>query len=117
MYLLFVVPHPGAPIPTHEHLLSALSGSNVYMSILVVVALTGIAIFYLQNLALLFWNIKQYLSFRRTPTYKTLKNSNAEVQLMAIPLTLAMTVNVSFVAGAVFVPGLWENRFIHSSKL
>lgn len=109
MYLLFVVPHPGAPIPTHEHLLAALSGSNIYMSILVVVALTGVAIFYLQNLALLFWNIKKYLSFRSTQAYTNMKNSNAEVQLMAIPLALAMTVNVSFVAGAVFVPNLWAS--------
>ncbi len=27
---------------------------------------------------------------------------------MAIPLTLAMSINVSFVVGAVFVPGLWS---------
>lgn len=31
---------------------------------------------------------------------------------MTIPLALAMTVNVSFIAGAVFVPGLWSIREI-----
>ena len=35
-------------------------------------------------------------------------NSNAEVTLMAMPLTFAMTINVCFVLGAVFVPGLWS---------
>ena len=33
-----------------------------------------------------------------------------ESQLMALPLALAMSVNVAFVAGAVFVPGLWGVR-------
>lgn len=107
MYLLFMVPHEGTPIPTHDHLWAAFNGSSLFLSILIVIAVTGIAIFYLQNFALLFWNIKQYVGFRDTQAYQTLRNSNAEVQLMAIPLALAMTVNVSFVAGAVFVPGLW----------
>lgn len=107
MYLLFVVPHPGTPIPTHDHLWTALEGTNVFMSILVVVALIGIAVFYLQNIALLLWNIKKHIAFKKTPAYYTFRNSNAEVQRMAIPLALAMSVNVSFVAGAVFVPGLW----------
>lgn len=107
MYLLFVVPHPGTPIPTHEHLWEAFNGSSLYMSILVVVALIGILIFYIQNLALLGWNINQYVKFRKTDAYRTMRSTNAEVQLMAIPLALAMTVNVSFVAGAVFVPDLW----------
>lgn len=50
---------------------------------------------------------KKYITFRGTEAYKTMRSSNAEVQLMAIPLALAMTVNVSFIAGAIFVPGLW----------
>jgi len=33
--------------------------------------------------------------------------TNAEVTIMILPLTFAMTINVSFVLGAVFVPGLW----------
>jgi len=32
---------------------------------------------------------------------------NAEVMLMTLPLTFAMTINVCFIFGAVFVPGLW----------
>lgn len=107
MYLLFVVPHPGTPIPTQEHLWAAFNGSSLMMSILVSVALIGILLFYIQNLILLGWNINKYLKFRKTEAYKAMRSSNAEVQLMAIPLALAMTVNVSFVAGAVFVPGLW----------
>jgi hypothetical protein len=56
---------------------------------------------------LLVWNISQYRRFRETEAFQQLKNSNGEISLMAIPLTLAMSINVSFVLGAVFVPGLW----------
>jgi hypothetical protein len=34
-------------------------------------------------------------------------NSNSQITLMTIPLTFAMTINVCFVLGAVFIPGLW----------
>jgi hypothetical protein len=37
-----------------------------------------------------------------------LRETNGAVSLMALPLTLAMTINVLFVSGAVFVPGLWN---------
>ena len=33
--------------------------------------------------------------------------SNAQTQMMAMPLALAMSVNVGFMLGLVFVPGLW----------
>ena len=34
-------------------------------------------------------------------------SGNAEVTRLAIPLTLAMSINVAFILGALFVPGLW----------
>ncbi|MGD8909995.1 MAG: hypothetical protein PVI92_11685, partial [Chromatiales bacterium] len=39
--------------------------------------------------------------------YETLRQGNGEVSLMAIPLTLSMSINVLFVLGSLFVPGLW----------
>ena len=67
-----------------------------------------IAVLALYHLRLLIWNISEYRKFHKTAAFEKLKNSNMEVTLMAIPLTLAMTVNVMFVTGAVFVPNLWS---------
>ncbi|MCE1163094.1 MAG: hypothetical protein LWW80_09145, partial [Thiomonas sp.] len=57
---------------------------------------------------LLAWNLREFRLFRQTEAYQTLLSSNAEISLMAVPLTLAMTINVAFVLGAVFVPNLWS---------
>src|SRR5574344_2716626 len=45
--------------------------------------------------------------YKKTKAYEELKNSNAQITLMTIPLTYTMTINVCFVLGAVFIPGLW----------
>jgi hypothetical protein len=52
------------------------------------------------------WRLfKQYKS---TEQYQELVSSNKEVQLMAIPLTLSMSMNVCFILGAMFIPGLFS---------
>ena len=56
---------------------------------------------------LLIWNTKQYNLYKKTASYQELINSNSQITLMTLPLTYAMTINVCFVLGAVFVPGLW----------
>ena len=68
----------------------------------------GILYFALLHYGLLVWNIREYNLFRQTETFAQLKKSQAEVQLMAIPLTYAMAINVAFVLGALFVPSLWD---------
>ncbi len=57
---------------------------------------------------MLVWNIRGFAQYKKTNSYASLRQSNAEVQLMAIPLTFAMTINVGFALGAVFVPNLWS---------
>ena len=44
----------------------------------------------------------------RSAKGQALRASNGETQLLAMPLALAMTVNVGFILGLVFVPGLWN---------
>ncbi len=39
---------------------------------------------------------------------KILIRSNAQISIMALPLTYTMSINVGFVLGAVFVPNLWS---------
>ncbi len=53
------------------------------------------------------WNLREYGLFKKTEAYQTLKNSNNEATLMAIPLTLAMSVNVLFILAVIFIPNLW----------
>ena len=108
MYLLFWVPHPQTPIPVFEDVLAAYAGQAVAGKLAIAVALLGIVVFALMHIRLLLWNIAEYAAFRRTAAYTSLRAGNGETQLLAVPLTLAMAVNVFFIIGAVFVPGLWS---------
>ena len=108
MYPNFMIPHQGYPMITFDHLFPLLMGDDKLTAILVSAALIVVAGLALLHFRLLFWNISEYRKFKKTEEFLSLKNSNREISLMAIPLTLAMTVNVCFILGAVFVPGLWQ---------
>lgn len=107
MFLMFMLPHEGRPIPVFEDVAAGLQG-GLPRQLLTVVSLLGILFFAVRHYRLLFWNITEYLAFRKTATFAALRKSDAEVQLMAVPLTYAMGINVMFILGAVFVPGLWS---------
>ncbi|MBO8171384.1 MAG: hypothetical protein H0Z33_05755 [Bacillaceae bacterium] len=108
MYLMFMVPHPGTPMPTFEDIYPVLTGGNKMAAGLVGIAMILILYFAFHHIRLLIWNVNEYRLFRHTEAFQKLKKSNAEVTLMAVPLTLAMTINVMFVMGAAFIPGLWN---------
>ena len=107
VYLTFMVPHKGTPIVTFDHLAALLATSGPLVQGLVVAALLGVVFFAAQHFRLLIWNIAEYRQFRATPAYRKTLQSPGEVMLMAMPLTYAMSINVMFVLGALFVPGLW----------
>ena len=96
------------PIATFDAIWPYLSGSNPLISGLIVVAMVAILILAFRHFYLLAWNIGEYRKFKRTAAFASFKQSNAEVSTMAIPLTVAMSINVGFVLGGVFVPGLWN---------
>ena len=108
IYLLFMTPHPGSPMATFDHLWPLLTGGNVLTSALIALDLAVIVFFAFLHFRLLAWNLREYALFKTTEAFPELMQSNAEISLMAIPLTLAMSINVMFVLGAVFVPGLWS---------
>jgi hypothetical protein len=54
------------------------------------------AFFAFKHFQLLIWNLKKYFELRKTKEFTKLKTSNAEVTLMNLPLTLAMSINVLF---------------------
>jgi len=107
MYLMFWVPHPGHPVPVYEDIAAAIAAGDLAARAMIIVAALGIAIFSFQNLRRLVWHLRSLSAYRTTPAFEKLTSSNAETQLLALPLALAMSVNVGFILGLVFVPGLW----------
>ena len=109
IYPMFLLPHPDTPMVTFNHLWPALTaGGNALNSALIGIDLAAIILFAVLHFWLLAWNLREFKLFRQTDAYKKLLTSNAEINLMAVPLTLAMTINVAFVLGAVCVPNLWS---------
>ncbi|PLX39185.1 MAG: hypothetical protein C0606_01180 [Hyphomicrobiales bacterium] len=108
MYLMFMVPHKTHPIPTYEDWTAAFASGNLGYQIMIPIVLVAVVFFILLHIRLLIWNIREYRAFAKHPAHDDLSRSNAGIQLMAIPLTLGMTVNAGFIAGALFVPGLWS---------
>jgi len=107
MWLMFWVPHPGQPVPIFEDNWALLSGGAALQQAMVLVAMAGIAVFSVLNLRLLIWNLRRFAAFRRSDAYAGFAASNAGSQVLALPLALAMSVNVGFILGLTFVPGLW----------
>ncbi len=107
MYLMFMVKHPQTPMATFETVYPALIAGNL-LSVVVAISLVGIVFFAWQHYSLLVWNIREYYLFKQTDAYVTLRQSQAEASLLAIPLTYAMTMNVSFILAAVFIPNFWS---------
>ena len=110
MYLMWLTPHPGSPIPTFATLTAAWADGDLLTRSIIAVGVAGVAAFALLHFRLLVWNFAQRSRWMKTTAYQALKSSNAETQLLAAPLATAMSVNVGFIVGAVFVPGLWEMR-------
>jgi hypothetical protein len=101
IYPMFLLPHPDTPMVTFNHLWPALTaGGNPLTSALIGIDLAAIILFAVLHFWLLAWNLREFKLFRQTAAYKKLLTSNAEISLMAVPLTLAMTINVAFVLGA-----------------
>ncbi|MDE4131883.1 hypothetical protein PXK00_02090 [Phaeobacter sp. QD34_3] len=108
MYLMFWVPHPDQAVPVFEDILKAFLTGSVSMKAAILVAWIGIAVFAYLNIKSLIWNFTALAAFRKTDAYAQLRQTNAESTLLAAPLATAMTVNVGFILGLVFVPGLWS---------
>jgi small-conductance mechanosensitive channel len=107
MFLMFWVPHPNQPVPVFEDILQAFNTGPTSLQAAIVLAWVGIATFAFLNIKLLLWNLRAFAGFKQTDAYQTLRQSNGETTLLALPLALAMPVNGLFVVGMVFVPGLW----------
>ena len=108
MYLLFWVPHPGQPIPVYNDWVSHLQTASLAEQGLIILALVGILVFAWLHFSWLLLNLKHYRQFKVNGGVENIAGTNAHTQLMAMPLTYAMSINASFIIAAVFVPGLWD---------
>lgn len=108
MWLYHWVPHPGQPVPVFEDIARAFVGGTLAAQAMIVLALAGIAVFAFLNIKLFFWNLGRMHQWKRTEAATRLMASNAETQMTALPLAIAMTINVGFILGLAFAPGLWS---------
>ena len=109
MYLMFMTKH-STPIPTFETLSGYFTGdtNNIIFQALIIFSVIWIVFFAYKHYSLVVWNIKEYNKLKQSKEFIPYQTSNKEVQLMAYPLTLAMSVNVAFIIWAVFIPWLWN---------
>lgn len=108
MYLMFMVPHPDTAMVTFNHIYPYVTEGSPVIAILILIAVAGMLYFAFRHFQRLFWNLKQLRKFKQTESYRMMNNANNAVTMMAVPLTLAMSINVLFVLGAVLVPNLWN---------
>lgn len=108
MWLYMWVPHPDQPVPLFEDIARAWGQGDPLMQTMIAVALAGIATMAFLNIKLFIWNVSKFAAFQKTEAYLQLRRTNAQTQLLAFPLAIAMMINVGFILGMVFVPGLWS---------
>lgn len=104
----FMTYHPETAFISFDQLKANYLGGTSMNQIVVQLYMLGATASAILHFVLLRRWFKGFAQFRQTPAYETLKNSNAEVQLMAIPLTLTMSMNVFFILGAMYIPGLFD---------
>lgn len=107
MWLMHWTEHPGRSVPVFSDITAAFAAGGILMRIMIIAAALGIAFYAFLNIKYLVWNMIQFRQWKHTESYLRIRTTNAETQLLAMPLALAMTVNVCFILGMVFVPGLW----------
>jgi hypothetical protein len=105
VWLMFLTPHPGSPVPTYETL--ALAKSAATNAGWITFVITMVAVMALAHYALLAWWLRQ--GQRLPPDARiAMFAGEAHIFKMITPLVLAMSVNAGFVVGLVFIPGLWS---------
>ena len=108
LMLMFWVPHPGQAIPVFSDWVMAFQTGSALMQAMIVIALSGVLFFVWQHVRLLILNFRMVRAFQQTEAYADFASGPLQTQELAMPLTLAMSINVGFVVGALFVPGLWS---------
>jgi len=104
----FSTHHPGDVFISFDVLMRDYIGGTTPHQLVVQLYMLGATLSAMLHFFLLTRWFKGFNQFKQTPAYEALKSSNKEVQLMAIPLTLTMSMNVFFILGAMYIPGLFS---------
>jgi len=105
LYLNFLVPlKNNVPIVDFYSYLYYLQNGSWYIKAFIIFAITGVLYFSFRHLYSLFENL---IVFKNHPFPQQDKFDQGR-ELMALPLTSAMAVNVMFMLGSLFIPGLWN---------
>ena len=107
MYFMFLIPHPDTPIPNFSHISKTFQSGGL-QAVLTVIVSVIIILLAVNHFRLLIWNVQQIRAFKASEAYAKLKVTPGGVTMMVEPLTYAMSINVIFILGALFVPGLWN---------
>jgi len=107
LYLNFMLPHESGII-SFDQLWPILTGPLTLKSFSVGLCLVLVMFLLATHFALMAWNTREFSLFKKTEAYTQLRNSSAEISLMVVPLTMAMTVNACFVSSSLLIPGLWD---------
>ena len=109
MYLHFTIKRDQIlyPIASADQIFPLIKVGDM-LAVFLLLDLIAIAYFAYLNFRFLIWNLIEFYKFTKTAAYERFRNSNAEMQLVIIPLSFAMSINVCFIGGAVFIPGLMK---------
>lgn len=103
LYLNFLIPHKNTPIIDFNNWMLYMQKGNMLANAGIIFCLLGAVYFSFRHIILLIDNFKVYNS----QNYDELTKKSLSRERMVIPLTTAMTVNVGFILGSLFVPNLW----------
>lgn len=107
LYLNFMLPHETGII-SFDQLWPIITGEPSLRSMLVSLVLLVVFALATLHFTLMIWNTREFSLFKKTEAYAKLRNSSAEIGLMVVPLTMAMTVNMLFVVSSLLIPGMWD---------
>lgn len=106
VWLMVLVPLGGLPVPTADSLSMARQNTDLHGLINFLVAM--IALLAVAHYGLLAWWLRRGRTACHSPD--NLYDGESHILKMITPLVLAMSINVAFVLGLVFVPGLWTYK-------
>ena len=107
MPLMFWIPHPNRSMPALEDLIAHAAKGGIG-EVLVYSISAIIAFLLITHFRLMYFNFKQYQMAKADGRIDKILGTNAHTQLLAMPLASAMSINGFFIAGSLFVPGLWD---------
>ena len=108
LFVNFSTSHPGEAFVSLDFLMANHIGEIDFFSLLIQLFMLCATLAAALHFTLLLRWWKTFNEFKKTDDFSDLFSSNKESQLMAIPLTLAMSMNVIFILGAMYIPGLYS---------